>query len=114
MPRDRFGSLFEQFVGLELISCGRLSSKKIKIMFWRDPDGPKVDWVVEYEDEYIPVEVRWTDVPTKRDIKHLELFLAEYKEAKTAYLICQVPRKLKLAKDIYAIPWQEIDKLILK
>ena len=110
--RDRYGSLFEQFVGLELIRSGRLSEKKIKILFWRDPDGPEVDWVVEKDDEYIPIEVKWTDTPSARDIKHLRTFLSEYKNSKRAYVVCRTPRRVKLDKDIYAVPWQEIDDLI--
>lgn len=113
-PRDRFGIVFEQFVGLELIHLGRLSDRKVRILFWRDPDGPEVDWVIEGEDGYVPIEVKWTDTPCKRDIKHLRVFLAEYKKAAAAYLICQTPRKVKLDKDIYAIPWQEMSTIIRK
>ena len=113
LPRERFGNLLEQFVGLELIHCARLSNKKIKILFWRDPDGPEVDWVIEDEDAYFPVEVKWSESPTEKDVRHLRIFLAEYKKAKAAYLICQTPRKVKLDKNIFALPWQEIDSLIL-
>jgi hypothetical protein len=109
--RERYGSLFEQFVGLELIRSGRLSGKNTRILFWRDPDGPELDWVIERENEYIPIEVKWTDAPSKRDIKHLHTFLREYKNAKSGYVVCRTPRRLKLDKDIYAIPWQEIDSL---
>jgi uncharacterized protein len=111
-PRDKFGSLFEQFVGLELIRSGRLSDRNIKILFWRDPDGPEVDWVIEREEEYIPIEVKWTDAPSERDIKHLRTFLSEYKNANKAYVVCQTPRRVKLDKDIYAVPWQETDDLV--
>jgi uncharacterized protein len=111
--RDRYGSLFEQFVGLELIRSGRLSEKNIKILFWRDPDGPEVDWVIEAEDEYIPVEVKWTDAPSDRDIKHLRTFLNEYKNTDKAYVVCRTPRRVKLDKDIYAVPWQETADLVI-
>jgi len=112
LPRDRFGSLFEQFIGLELIRIGRLSNDKVKILFWRDPDGPEVDWVIENEEEYIPIEVKWTDAPSSKDARHLKTFQQEYPKAKTAYVVCRTPRKIKLDKNIYAIPWQEINSLI--
>ena len=112
LPRERFGFLFEQFVGLELIRSGRLSDKKIKVRFWRDPDGPEVDWVIEGEEGYTPIEVKWTEAPCERDVKHLRVFLKEYKKANRAYLVCRAPRKIKLANDIYAIPWQKTDELI--
>lgn len=110
--RETFGKLFEQFVGLELLRCARLSDKNVQTRFWRDPDGPEVDWVIDAEGAYTPVEVKWTESPSPKDIKHLQVFLSEYETSETAYLICQAPRKMKLADHIFALPWQEIDSLI--
>jgi len=107
------GLLFEQFIGLELIRCSRLKDQKIRIHFWRDPDGPEVDWVIDKEGEYIPIEVKMTEVPSDNDLRALKLFLAEYSNASKAYIICQTPRQLKLTDRIYCLPWQEIDSLIL-
>lgn len=112
-PRENIGKLFEQFIGLELIRVARLIGRKYKVRFWRDPDGPEVDWVIDKEGFYIPIETKWTDSPKESDIRHLRIFLSEYKNSKVAYLICRTPRRLMLDKNIFAIPWQEIDKLIL-
>ncbi len=114
LPRETMALLFEQFVGLELIRSARLTEQKVKIRFWRDPDGPEVDWIIEEASATIPIEVKWTSSPTSADIRHLQLFLSEYKEATMGYLICQTPRRVKLADRIFALPWQEIDSLILK
>lgn len=111
--REVFGRLFEQWVGLELIRCARLSEKKVRILFWRDPDGPEVDWVVEKEGHYTPVEVKWTDNPLPKDTRHLRTFLSEYPSAGVGYLVCQVPRKAKLGEGLFALPWQEVDSLVL-
>lgn len=81
--------------------------------FWRDAQGPEVDWVVVKENEYFPIEVKWTNNPSMADIKHLLLFQSEYPETVAAYIICQVPRKMKLAEKIYALPWQEVDSLLV-
>jgi len=110
--REHWGHLFEQFAGLELIRLARLSSHHVRIFFWRDPDGPEIDWVLERKDEYIPIEVKWNSSPNETDIRHLQTFLTEYKNAKTGYVICQTPRKMKLADRIHALPWQEIPSLI--
>lgn len=111
--REVFGRLFEQWVGLELIRCARLSEKKVRVLFWRDPDGPEVDWVVEKEGHYTPVEVKWTDNPLPKDTRHLRTFLSEYPSAGVGYVVCQVPRKAKLGEGIFALPWQEVDGLVL-
>ncbi len=99
-PRDAMGTLFEQFIGLELLRNVHIKGQGIKIRFWRDPDGPEVDWVVDAEGVYTPLEVKLTGNPSSSDIRHLEVFLSEYKSAKEGFLVCQVPRKTKLSANI--------------
>ena len=114
LPRETMANLFEQFVGLELIRSARVSHRSIQIQFWRDPDGPEVDWVLHESGYYTPIEVKWSDLPTYRDARHLETFLKEYPTHGEAYLICQTPHPMKIADKIIAIPWQEMDSLIFK
>ena len=111
LSRDTMGRLFEQFVGLELLRFAHGKNQPVKIRFWRDPDGPEVDWVIDREGSYTPVEVKWTDRPAPGDIRHLEVFLSEYSSAKKGYLVCRVPRKVKLSPKITALPWQVIHDL---
>ena len=87
------GCLFEQFVGLELLRAAYTKHTGIKIRFWRDPDGPEVDWVIDEAGHYTPVEVKWTDHPSLTDVRHIEVFLSEYPSAKVGYLVCQIPRR---------------------
>lgn len=112
LSRDMMGHLFEQFTGLELLRASYAKHKNTKIRFWRDPDGPEVDWVVDEAGHYIPVEVKWTDRPTLKDVRHLEVFLSEYPSAKAGYLVCQIPRKMKLSEKIMALPWQLIHEIV--
>ncbi|MBI2500239.1 MAG: ATP-binding protein [Deltaproteobacteria bacterium] len=112
LSRDRLGNLFEQYVGLELIRLARLKTVSTKIRFWRDPDGPEVDWVIERGGEYIPIEVKWNDRPSRQDIRHLKVFLKEYKKAKKGYVVCRTPRPVKLEEEITAIPWQQLSETI--
>lgn len=112
LSRETLGRLLEQFVGLELIRCCRLTEKKVRLRFWRDPDGPEVDWVLEREDRHIPVEVKWTSAPRSQDARNLQVFLSEYKNTSEGYVVCRTPRRLKLGPRITAIPWQEVDSLV--
>jgi predicted AAA+ superfamily ATPase len=106
------GSLFEQFVGLELLRATREISTHLKLRFWRDPDGPEVDWIVMGDDRWLPVEVKWSDAPTERDTRHLQTFLSEYPKAREGVVVCRTPRRFKIASKITAVPWQEIHSLV--
>jgi predicted AAA+ superfamily ATPase len=101
------GALFEQFVGMELTRFTR-GQTDLKLRFWRDPDGPEVDWVIDGGGAYTPVEVKWTDTPEPRDTKHVQCFLNEYPSAKSGYVVCRVSRRAKLADRVLALPWQEM------
>jgi len=111
LSNERMGQLFEQLIGLELIKQTQFHSQKVSIKYWRDADGPKVDWVIDKQDNYIPIEVKYTSNPKPSDAKHLKIFLNEYENAQVAYVVCQIPRKKKLFDRVYAIPWQDLPTL---
>lgn len=102
--------LFEQFVGIELIYCSLLASSHIKVKYWKDTAGPEIDFVLDHAQEYIPIEIKWTDKPNHSDIKHLKKFMDEY-PAKVGYVVCRTPRRYKLSENIFALPWQEIKSI---
>lgn len=114
LPTSYLGLLFEQFVGLELIRMAKNKPPGISIRYWRDPDGPEVDWVVEKQNIYVPIVVKWTDAPTLKDARHLETFLSEYDQTKTGFIICQTPKKMKLTDNIYALPWQQLHEVFIQ
>lgn len=111
-PQASWGLFFEQWVGLELIRMLRLKQPKASLHFWRDPAGPEVDWIVRRENRLIPIEVKWTEAPTSDDIKHLGIFLREYPNARQAYVVCRTPRPLIMAKNIVALPWQNLPTIL--
>jgi len=112
LSAERMGALLEQFVGLELLRAARFSPQLCQIRYWRDNNGPEVDWVIDREGRYTPVEVKWTDTPRDRDIRHLKLFLSEYPQATVGVVVCRVPRKTRLGEHIFAIPWRNCADLL--
>ncbi len=108
----RWGQLFEQWVGLELLRWSRTGAPSTRIRFWRDPDGPEVDWVVDPEGHYTPIEVTWTTAPGAADARHLRIFLDEYRTAKVGYVVCRTPRRVSLSKGVVAIPWQDFTSIL--
>jgi len=105
-PRTQWGGLFEQFVGLEILRFLRTRRGGARLRFWRDPDGPEVDWVLDGEGTYLPIEVKWTDSPTAGDARHLNCFMAEYPTFGQGLVVCRVPRKTRLGRQVVAVPWQ--------
>ncbi len=110
--REHFGKLFEQFIGIELIRLLRSHPERPRVYYWRDHDGPEIDWIIDIDRSLIPIEVKATNKPLTSDCKHLVTFLSEQKRAKKAYLICQIPRAKKLAANITAIPWQDVGEIL--
>ncbi len=113
LPRESMGHLFEQFIGLELLRIARSRYPQHRLRFWRDPDGPEVDWILDTPDGYVPVEVKWTDKPTINDARHIHVFLEEYPGTKIGYILCQAPRPIQLSATVLALPWQEIQQVFV-
>ena len=96
-----------------MIRLARIHHPGAKIRFWRDPDGPEVDWVVEHEGLFVPIEVKLTSHPTSADARHLKVFQAEYGSSR-GYVVSTVTRPVLIEKSIKAVPWKELPRLIEK
>jgi predicted AAA+ superfamily ATPase len=111
-PLEHWGRLLEQWVGLELVRLGRLSQAgRWKLRFWRDPSGREVDWVLEGEKGWIPLEVKWTDSPAVSDARHLHAFQTEYRRSRSGYVVCCVPRPIRLSDTVTALPWNRLQEV---
>ena len=71
-----------------------------------------MDWIVVAEDRWLPVEVKWSNAPTQRDVRHLQTFLTEYSRAREGIVVCRTPRRFKISPKITAVPWQQIPDLV--
>jgi hypothetical protein len=99
------GPVFEQWVGIELwkrlqyLGDGRLH-------YLRTKDGAEVDFIMERNGQYVPIEVKWTERPVLTDARHLLEFLREHPTpAGHGYVICRCERSLALHEQVTAIPW---------
>ncbi len=110
LPTTVMGKLLEQWVGLELIKNIHLSEPRAQLYFWRDRNGIEVDWVIKRHTQLIPIEVKWTDMPTENDLKHLKIFMREYGVSQ-AYVVCRTPYRLE-QKGIVILPWQNVGEIV--
>ncbi len=106
------GDLFEQWVGLELLKGSENYSQPFSVKFWRDPSGPEIDWVLDVQGKYVPIEVKWTQKPSLKDAKNINIFLKEYKNFNHGFIICQTPRPVQLAANISALPWMDLGRVV--
>jgi predicted AAA+ superfamily ATPase len=99
------GPVFEQWVGIELWK--RLKYLGVgKLHYLRTKGGAEVDFVIEREGRFTPVEAKWTDNPSLSDARHLLRFLAERpKQARHGYIICRCKAPLRLHDKVTALPW---------
>jgi predicted AAA+ superfamily ATPase len=99
------GPVFEQWVGIELWKRLKYLGDG-KLHYLRTKAGAKVDFIIEREGKFTPVEVKWTDNPSLLDARHLLTFLGEHrKQAKHAYIVCRCKAPLRLHDKITALPW---------
>lgn len=108
LSKTQLGRLFEQFVGLELLKNIRMQQERYSVHYWRDSSGVEIDWVLEGNNKYIPIEVKWTESPSINDAKHLRVFLQEYKSSSHGFIICRTPRPMKITDNVTALPWAKL------
>lgn len=101
------GKLFEQFICLELIKRIQYAHPTWKYYYWRTKNGLEVDFIIQTDDEIIPIEIKYTSNIQKKHIRHLQTFMNEYK-AKRGFIVGIFSQAQKIEGNIYAIPWDEI------
>lgn len=79
-----------------------------RIYHWRTVTGDEVDFILEYGQKLIAVEVKMTSKPKFSDARSLRLFLAEHPEANAAFLVHTGAEIVYLDEKIVALPWQVI------
>ncbi len=111
LGRNRLGELFEHYIGIELIRLLRFRHERSTLSFWRDPNGPEIDWLILGSQSMIPIEVKYKEKVEKSDCRHLETFLKEYSKAKKGYVICTADRAYQITEQITAIPWFQLESI---
>lgn len=99
------GPLLEQWVGLELWKRLKYLGRGT-LRYFRTKGGLEIDFIIERGARVIPVEVKWTERPSRNDARHLLAFLDEQgARAPHGYLICRCPRPQRIHPRVTALPW---------
>lgn len=114
IPEKYYNDLFKQWIGLELLKLLRAIAPVAKLYYWKDHNGPEVDYVIEYQGYHIPIEVQYKDKPALSDAKHLQVFQNEYDCLPWALVICRVEPSIQLNESTLAIHWRELSSTLRK
>lgn len=99
------GPLFEQWVGIELWKRLQYLGEG-KLHYLRSKGGAEVDFIVARRGRLVPIEVKWTERPTRADARHLLAFLDENgRRARHGYVVCRARQPLALDDRVTALPW---------
>jgi predicted AAA+ superfamily ATPase len=102
------GPLLEQWVGIELRKRV-LYAGKGRLSYFRTKAGAEIDFVLEQGKRLVPIEVKWTDNPSRDDARHVSAFLAEHgSRAPRGYVVCRTERPREIAPNVTAIPWWQL------
>jgi len=98
------GLLFQNFVFLNLWENSKLGSARIK--FWRTKDGAEVDFVVNFTQEQVPIEVKFRKLKKPEISRSFRSFLSKY-QPKRAFLInLELRKERKIARTkVFFIPY---------
>jgi predicted AAA+ superfamily ATPase len=102
------GPIFEQWVGIELWKRLQYLGGG-KLHYLRTKAGAEVDFIVARGGKLAPIEVKWTEYPTRSDARHLLALLDEHpKGARHGYVICRCSTPLALTDRVTALPWSSL------
>lgn len=105
---EYWGRLFEQWVGMSLLRLMRARGTAGGLRYWRDYAGREVDWVVDFGDRWIPVEVKWGENLRPGDIRHLDYFVRTYeKKVKAGYIVFTGERDRKISEKTLALSFRD-------
>lgn len=102
------GGIFESMVYLHLYVLTQLMTPKARIYYWRTSTGKEVDFVIEWGQKLIAVEVKLSDRARYGDLSGIQLFLKEYPEAVAGLLINNGNEIRQMDDNIFALPWHQL------
>lgn len=105
---EYWGKLFEQWVGLTILRHMRANRIRGKLFYWRDYSGREVDWIIEYQGRWVPVEVKWGENIKASHLMHLNYFINTFSQkAKKGIIVFSGNKSRKLDEKVSAHPFNE-------
>lgn len=111
--RPNLGSFIENFVLCEII---KYKPVYFQVYFWRTKVGAEIDFILEGNNELIPVEVKWQKSIRPATPKSFVSFFTKYENIKKAVVVTKdLSCKIRWQdKDLYFVPAPLFSKYIAK
>lgn len=102
---ERRAALIENLVLCQLLAWRELEVRRPEISYWRTAAGEEVDFVIEWQNRVVPIEVKSGTQPRLRDARNLEAFVSEYQEqCRFGVILFDGNEPRLLTKTIAALP----------
>lgn len=103
------GAIFETAVLLEMMKAAWNRGEDLQIYFWRTAAGGEVDFVVEYGQKLIPIEVKTSATPRPAMAGGIESFRRDLRErAAAGFVVHPGDARLPLAPGVTALPFSQL------
>ena len=99
------GSRFENVVINELIKCIAPYYPFVEFYFWRSSGGKEIDFIIDFKEKIIPVEIKWTNNAKNIKTSSLTGFLKDYKKAKYGIVVYNGDFLIDKEKKIIFLPF---------
>jgi predicted AAA+ superfamily ATPase len=103
-----YGLFFESLVYHHIRILANLLKPKANIYHYRTIGGQEVDFIIEYGNKLIAMEVKMSDKVKYDDLKNIRMFLQEYPETLAGIIIYNGTELKYLDKKIIAVPISNI------
>ena len=103
------GAHLENLVLNDLLAWRDARLDPAEVFYWRTTLGDEVDFVIEAGDRLLPIEVKATTRPRRRDTAALRTFRAEYGQQSLPGLLLHAGTLVDwIAPDVLAAPWWRV------
>lgn len=103
------GAHLENLVLSDLLAWREGRPHRPQLLYWRTTKGTEVDFVVEWQNRVLPIEVKSGDRVRAKDTRPLQVFLEEYADLAEGGLVLYDGEDIYWAAErVLAVPWRRI------
>lgn len=98
--------MLENFVLSELLKTNHATGNKVDISYYRTTEGREVDFILEYKQKFVAIEVKYSENISAKDLTDIKEFKSLVgKDFCLGVILCNAPRVIAFDDDIYLVPF---------